>query len=213
MSLLMSVCCCGGDVDNCDCPEQICWNWYYVTYEERYKSCSEFCCGNGVVRNYAGLYFTNFCTPQTIDVVLALFKAGSVTNCAAETDFPCPEGDGSCGGFVSEYTSCSLILSAQQTVCTQTFLFPNYRFKDEFNVFPSGITNTATRINGNSQGYATAGSQYTFLQLITRGIGGGPYKQTGIPDPSCGSDYDYSQYGLTIIIPPCRGGVPASCCP
>lgn len=210
MSLMMAACCCG----QCECPDQTCWNWYFVKYKQTYRTCSEFDCCGGLVFYYSGTYFTNSCSPPTAAAVLALFKAGSVIYAPAEVDIPCPPFDGFCEGVVTEYESCDLILSAQQTVCTQTYSFPTLGpYYDQYNSYPSGVTNTATRLNGNSQGPATAGTADSFMQFCVNAPScHGPYKATGYPDPNCGTDWDYSRYGLTIIIPSCNENAPAGCC-
>lgn len=206
MSLMNSVCCCG----QCECPNQLCWNWYFVKYKETYRTCSEFDCCGGLIFYYTGIYFTNSCTPPTAAAVLALFKAGSVSGAPAERDTPCPEGDSTCVGVVTEYESCDLILSAQQTVCTQTFSFPSLGpFYDEFNSSPSGITTTATI----GAGPVATWSNYLLQFCVNIPGCHGPTIATGYPAPSCGFDFDYSTYGLTIIIPPCSLDVPAGCCP
>ena len=206
MSLMMTACCCG----QCECDTQKCWNWYLVKHKITWLTCDEFDCCGGLVQYRVGIYFTNSCSPPTAAAVLALYKAGSVPYNPAEITVPCPEFNGFCEGYVWEYESCDLILSAQQTVCTQTFSFPTLGpFKDQFGSNPTGFTFTAgIDMPGGaaSQGFS---SELLGLYFNAQGYTTYPYKSNGSP---CQYDWDYSQYGLTIIIPPCKTA-PAGCCP
>ena len=208
MSLLMSACCCE---DQCECDTQLCWNYYLIKQKITYVSCEEFDCCGGLTEYRVGIYFTNSCTPPTANAVLNLYKAGSVQYNPAEVTVAC-NGNDHCSGFTFEYESCSLILSAQQTVCTQTFSFPNAGpFNNEFGTFPNGYTFTASFLNGVAeQGFDTftLGLYFNFSGYTTH-----VYKATGYPDPNCGTDFDYSVNGLTIIIPPCVETPPVGCCP
>jgi hypothetical protein len=207
---MMAACCCG----QCECDTQKCWNWYLIKHKITWRGCDEFDCCAGLVEYRSGIYFTNSCSPPTAAAVLALYKAGSIPNCPAEVDIPCPEFGGFCEGFTTEYESCQLILSAQQTVCTQTFSFPSIGpFINEFGSYPSGISFTAG-IDMPS-GVASGGFSYEVFGLYfgDSGYTTHRYKATGFPDPNCGTDFDYSTYGVTIIIPPCVVNAPAGCCP
>ena len=220
MSLLMSACCCE---DQCECViynTPLCWNYYLIKQKTTYVSCEEFDCCGGLTEYRVGIYFTNSCTPPTADAVLNLYKAGSIQYNPAEVTYAC-DGNDHCSGFTFEYESCSLILSAQQTVCTQTFSFPNAGpFNNEFGTSPNGYTFTAdttTDPNGSNYPYPDASQGFSNevlgLYFNAQGYTTHAYKATGFPDPNCGTDFDYSVYGLTIIIPACVETPPVGCCP